>query len=195
MANLVFENNAVLGLRFDKDQIGLEARVFGKPTPDQHRRLGMVKLALVDDHDCQPHREPETMRSKPYPLFDELIGVFGNGLKRRREIREMRELEPNEFTGIARELGITPEDLDTFVRKGPQAVDELPKLLKALGIDETALGRNQPLVLRDMERVCTACQQKHRCSRDLKTGTSAEHFEDYCLNALTIDALDRKQRD
>ena len=84
------------------------------------------------------------MRSKPYPLFDKLFGVFGNGLKRRREIREMRELEPSEFAAIARELSITPEDLDTLVHKGPQAVDELPKLPKALGIDETALGRNQP---------------------------------------------------
>jgi len=106
----------------------------------------------------------------------------------------MRELEPSEFAAIARELSITPEDLDTLVHKGPQAVDELPKLPKALGIDETALARNQPLVLRDMERVCAACQQKHQCSRDLRDGTSAEHFDEYCLNASTIDALDRKQR-
>ena len=101
-----------------------------------------------------------TLRSKLYPTVKKLTDLFGNWLEHRREVREMRELEPNQFTGIARELGITPDDLDTFVSRGPQAVDELPKLLRALGIDETALARNQPLVLRDMKRVCAACQQK-----------------------------------
>jgi hypothetical protein len=134
------------------------------------------------------------MRSKPYPMIGKLIDAFGNWLEHRREVHEMRELEPSEFTAIARELSITPEDLDTFVHNGPQAVDELPKLLKVLGIDETALARNRPPVLREMERVCAACQQKHRCSRDLRDGTIAENFERYCLNASTIDALDRKQR-
>lgn len=85
------------------------------------------------------------MRSKPYPMIGKLVDAFGNWLEHRREVREMRELEPSEFTAIARELSITPEDLDTFVHNGPQAVDELPKLLKVLGVDETALARNQPL--------------------------------------------------
>jgi hypothetical protein len=65
----------------------------------------------------------------------------------------------------------------------------LPKLLTALGIDEKALSRTQPLVLRDMARVCTSCQQKYQCDRDLDAGASAQHYEEYCLNASTIDAL------
>ena len=136
-----------------------------------------------------------TLRSKLYPTVKKLTDLFGNWLEHRREVREMRELEPNQFTGIARELGTTLDDLDTFVSRGPQAVDELPKLLRALGIDETALARNQPLVLRDMERVCAACQQKHLCSRDLKAGTTPKYFDEYCLNASTINALDIRQRD
>jgi Family of unknown function (DUF6455) len=66
----------------------------------------------------------------------------------------------------------------------------LPKLLTALGIDEKALSRTQPLVLRDMIRVCASCQQKRQCDRDLDAGTAAQHYEEYCLNASTIDALD-----
>src|SRR5229473_1553835 len=77
-----------------------------------------------------------------------------------------------EFSNIAHELCITPADLDTFVRQGPRAVDELPKLLTALGIDEEALSRTQPFLLRDMIRVCASCQQKHQCDRDLDAGTS-----------------------
>ena len=76
-----------------------------------------------------------------------------------------------------------------LVRQGPHAADELPRLLKSLGIDEADLARTQPLVLRDMERVCAMCASKRQCDRDLAAGTSAEHYEEYCLNAPTIDSL------
>lgn len=69
----------------------------------------------------------------------------------------------------------------------------MPKLLTALGIDEKALSRTQPLALRDMVRVCASCQQKHQCDRDLDAGTSAQHYEKYCLNASTIDGLDQSR--
>jgi hypothetical protein len=128
---------------------------------------------------------------KSYPLVDKVIDIFGDWLKRRREIREMRELDAGEFARIAHELCVTPGDLDTFVRQGPHATSELPKLLKALGIDEKALARSQPLVLRDMERVCASCVRKAQCDQDLDAGTSDQHYEKYCLNASTISSVDQ----
>ncbi len=130
--------------------------------------------------------------SKPYPILDKAISAFGNWLKRRRDVREVRELDRGDFTRIARELRVAPTDLDTFIKQGPHAADELPKLLTVLGIDEKFLSQTQPQVLRDMERVCSSCQKKHQCDRDLSAGTSAQHYEEYCLNAPTIDALNRK---
>jgi uncharacterized protein YjiS (DUF1127 family) len=132
-----------------------------------------------------------TPQIKSHPIISKLIDAFGNWRKHRQEIREIRDLDDDEFANLAHELRISPADLDTFVRQGPHAVDELPKLLIALGIDEKALSRTQPLVLRDMVRVCASCQQKHQCDRDLDAGTSAQHYAEYCLNASTIDALDR----
>ena len=131
-----------------------------------------------------------TPQIKSYSTIDKLVDVFSNWLKRRREIREIRDLDSAEFASIAHELCVTPADLDTFVRQGPHAVDELPKLLMALGIDEEDLSRTQPLVLRDMARVCASCRQKHKCNSDLDAGRSAQHYEEYCLNASTIDALE-----
>lgn len=110
----------------------------------------------------------------------------------REAIREIRGLDSGEFASIAHELRVAPADLETLVRRGAHAADELPKLLTALGIDEKALSRTEPLVLRDMARVCALCRQKSRCDRDLEAGTSPEHYADYCLNASTIDALERK---
>jgi hypothetical protein len=103
----------------------------------------------------------------------------------------MRQLNTGDFDRIAGELQVSPDDLNALVRQGPHAADELPKLLKALGIDEGGLARAEPLVLRDMERVCALCQQKRRCDRDLASGSSADRYAEYCLNASTIEGLGR----
>lgn len=133
-----------------------------------------------------------TSQIKSYPMVEKAIDIFGDWLKHRQELREIRELGSGEFARIAQELCVTPADLDTLVRQGPHAADELPRLLKALGIDQMALSRTQPLMLRDMARVCASCTQKARCDHDLDAGNSAQHYEEYCANAPTINALGHK---
>ncbi|WP_291867962.1 hypothetical protein [Bradyrhizobium sp.] len=128
---------------------------------------------------------------KPFPVVQFLVDTFGNWLNHRRELSEIRQLDRSDFDRIASDLRVSPVELDTLVRQGPHAADELPRLLKALGIDEADLARTQTLVLRDMERVCAMCASKRQCDRDLAAGTSAEHYEGYCLNAPTIDSLDQ----
>src|SRR6476619_1774787 len=101
----------------------------------------------------------------------------------------MRQMDAANFGRIAGELRVSSADLEALVRQGPHAADELPKMLKALGIDEGDLARTEPLVLRDMERVCTLCRHKRQCERELAAGTATEHYERYCPNASTIDGL------
>jgi hypothetical protein len=132
-----------------------------------------------------------TTQSKPYPRVEYLIDHFAGWLKHRRELNEMRQLDRADFNRIAADLEVSPDDLDELVRRGPHAADELPVLLKALGIDGTALERTQPLVVRDMERVCAMCRHKAQCDRELIAGTAAEHFQGYCANAPTIAGLER----
>jgi len=133
-----------------------------------------------------------TVQEHPYPRVELLINTFGDWLKHRRELKEMREMDAANFGRIASELRMSSADLEALVRRGPHAADELPKMLKALGIDQEALMRTEPLVLRDMERVCALCSQKHRCDRDLAAGTAASHYDEYCANAPTIDGLGRR---
>jgi hypothetical protein len=130
--------------------------------------------------------------SKQYPIVDKIVDAFSNWLRRRRDIREIRELDSSEFAKIARELNVPPTDLDTLVHQGPHASDELLHLLTLLGLDKELLSRTQPLALRDMTRVCASCQQKRRCNRDLSTGASAQHYEEYCLNTPAIEELKTK---
>jgi uncharacterized protein YjiS (DUF1127 family) len=130
-----------------------------------------------------------TPETKPYPVVDMLIDMFGSWLRARRDVNELRELDSGEFARVAQELGLSPDNLDAFVRQGPHAADELPHLLTALGIDREAIARTQPMILRDMERVCAMCKHKRECDGDLLAGTSRQHYEEYCCNAQTIDGL------
>ena len=125
--------------------------------------------------------------AKPYLRTELLISTFADWIRHRRELHEMRRLDRTEFDRIARDLRISPDDLDELVRHGAHGADELPQLLKVLGIDEGDLASTQPLLLRDMERVCALCQHKRQCDHDLAAGTSAEHYKDYCANATTIE--------
>jgi hypothetical protein len=130
-----------------------------------------------------------TVQEMPYPVVSRMVDIFGNWLKHRRELREMRQMDAANFGRIAGDLRMSSADPEALVRQGPHAGDELPKMLTALSIDQDDLARTEPLVLRDMERVCALCSQKRRCDRDLAAGTSAAHYQEYCANAPTIDGL------
>ena len=131
--------------------------------------------------------------SRPYPIVQDLIESFAAWLKHRRELNEMRQLDRTDFDRIANDLRIAPEDLEELVRHGRHSADELPKMLEQLGIDEQRLGQAQPLLLRDMERVCSLCRHKPQCDRDLADGSAAENYHGYCGNAATLEALDRTE--
>jgi hypothetical protein len=133
----------------------------------------------------------DNLRDKPHSVVERLTHTFSDWLKHRQELSEIRQLDSSEFDRIAGDLRVSPADLNELVRHGPHAADELPKLLKALGIDEAGLARIEPMVLHDMERVCALCQNKRECDRDLAAGTSADHYQGYCLNAPTIEQLGR----
>jgi hypothetical protein len=48
-----------------------------------------------------------TSSIKSYPLVDKVIEIFGDWLKQRQEIRELRELDAGEFSCIAYEFCVT----------------------------------------------------------------------------------------
>ena len=135
-----------------------------------------------------------TAQETPYPSVSRVVDIFAEWLKHRRELREMREMDAVNFGQIASDLRMSSADLEALVRQGPHAADELPKMLAALGIDQDDLARTEPLVLRDMERVCSMCIHKRQCDRDLAAGSAGAHYEEYCANAPTIDGLSQRQQ-
>ena len=122
-------------------------------------------------------------------VFDGLTQRFCDWLNQRRELDELGHLSKAELNRVAGDLLISPADLTELVNQGPHAADELPKLLKALGIDLAHLAQAEPMALQDMERVCALCGHKRECDHDIANGVSADHYQQYCPNAPTITAL------
>ena len=126
---------------------------------------------------------------KNYPVVESVIDLFARWLERRREIAELCTCDAIGREKIAIDLGLSSGELDQLVQRGPHAADELPKMMAALGLDAKAIARAQPLVMRDLERVCALCEQKKQCGRDLAAGTAAQHYKEYCVNAETFAVL------
>jgi len=126
---------------------------------------------------------------KNYPVVESVIDLFTRWLERRREIAELCTCDAISREKIAIDLGVSPGELDQLIRRGPHAADELPKMMAAIGLDAKAIARAQPLVMRDLERVCVLCERKDQCDRDLAAGTAAQHYKEYCANAATLATL------
>ena len=124
-----------------------------------------------------------------FPIVENAINLFGDWLQHQREMRELRDMNSRDYARIAQDLCITPAELDVVVRRGAHASDELPRLLKVLGIDKVTVSRTQPVLQRDMVRVCAVCQQKALCHHDLDSGALAQRYDEYCPNAPAINEL------
>ncbi|HML14343.1 MAG TPA: hypothetical protein VK456_13630 [Xanthobacteraceae bacterium] len=118
---------------------------------------------------------------------------FAAWLRTMRAARaSLRELDGpgNDVERIARDLGLAPSELRDIAAKGPGGADQLEMRLEGLHLDAAALRREEPLMMRDLERVCTTCGSKRRCVRDWLRFPDDAAWRGYCPNATTLDALE-----
>jgi hypothetical protein len=133
-----------------------------------------------------PKEEGMTPQARQYPVVDAVIDMFAKWLKHRRDIAESCSCDSAEYERIAHDLNISTGELNDLVRRGPHAADALPEMMTALGIDPKAVARVEPMVMRDLERVCSVCAHKRECAHELTAGTAAEHYDEFCPNASTL---------
>jgi hypothetical protein len=138
-----------------------------------------------------------------HPDYDSLQSVLKSIAQWIMKYRDARNIcnalvncGPDEVANIARDLRLSLSELAVLARNGPNAADPLQDLLNVLGLDKNALENDEPLVMRDLERLCTTCREKRQCRFDLANGVIADNFRDYCPNAFTLDALlqEKEQR-
>jgi len=102
---------------------------------------------------------------------------------------ELAQCTAEEVALMARDIGLSADELLSAAAKGPHAGDELPKLLRALGVDPQKIAADNPSTMRDLQRICVHCGHKGECRHDLAAGTAASRYRDYCPNAMSIKEL------
>jgi hypothetical protein len=124
-----------------------------------------------------------------YPRVSAVLDAIADWVKHRRSHRHgLDGLPDSEVHRIAHDMGISSADLRALDRLADQPL-LLPQMLAALHIDPDKLSKTEPMMFRDLQRVCAMCDSKKRCSRELNEGNAAVNFEDYCPNSLTLKAV------
>ena len=137
---------------------------------------------------------PDSDKQQPhFPVLDTMLNSFADWVNNCRSTMGhgagLARCDRNELMKIAQDLGVSPGELRTLSSRGPEAADLVQKMLQALGVDPKALSQTDPLVMRDLQRLCTTCADKGRCAHELAEGTAAAHFHEFCPNAFTLEAL------
>jgi hypothetical protein len=96
---------------------------------------------------------------------------------------------PDEVMRMAEEIGVTPSQLHELASKGTGNPNLLKSMLLALHVDPEVLADMDPLIARELKWLCITCGNKQRCKHELAKGTAAEHFREFCPNAVSLDEL------
>lgn len=137
-----------------------------------------------------PNRD---IQQSNHPVVEMVLEAIADWVSKYRNAvglnNELGQCSPDEVMRIANDLGVPANQLRELASKGPGAADLIQKMLVALNVDPKAIAMTNPLVMRDLQRLCITCGDKTRCAHELAKGTAAENFREFCPNALTLDAL------
>jgi len=102
------------------------------------------------------------------------------------------ELAAEDLERMARDLGVSACDLRSLLHRPAQDARLLRQRMELLGITPEDVSSIEAAMLRDMQRVCTMCDSRGVCIRDLRRSASDPHsqdWRDYCPNAATLNMI------
>ena len=91
---------------------------------------------------------------------------------------------------MAHDIGVSSAELYKLASRGPESADLLCRRMEVLGLDHDEVARVERATFQDLQRVCSMCDCKKRCARDLARDAADSVWKDYCPNARTLTALD-----
>ncbi len=98
--------------------------------------------------------------------------------------------DPSEKEQIARDIGVSCDELRQFAKSNSHAADLLQERMAALDLDPNEVARMSPETMRDMQRLCALCKKHRQCARDLARNASDPAWKDYCPNLDALTSLD-----
>jgi hypothetical protein len=126
-----------------------------------------------------------------YPSVGPLIIAIADWYRAWRAGAHRSELDSctaEDIERMAADVGLSVADLHRLENTGHEPF-LLPRMLAALKIDASELAKSDPAAFRDLQRVCSLCDNRRRCGRELAAGDAAATFEAFCPNALTLKGL------
>ena len=127
------------------------------------------------------------------PSIGSMLVALHAWRRRRDEIRRgLADLEScgdDDLSRMAKDVQLTPAALRQMARCRSDAANLLLRRMAALGLNAEALGRMEPAVLRDLQRLCSLCATKKRCMKELARDPADAVWREHCPNAGTLAAL------
>jgi hypothetical protein len=114
------------------------------------------------------------------------------GWKRRYFAWRISRAQRSEIAGIARETGMTVDDVRTLAGLGIHGATLLRQRMAVLQIDLDRVSQIQAEVFRELQKSCSRCNQHGRCGHDLlgRAGQPADSdWKSYCPNTEVLDML------
>src|SRR5581483_10467050 len=105
-------------------------------------------------------------------------------------VAELDACDNRELDRMAGDLALSARDLREVTAPGADAAGLLPRRMGSLHLDIEQIGRAQPRVLWDLQKLCTLCGSKRRCARDLAADADSAAWQAYCPNYDTLSALE-----
>ena len=90
---------------------------------------------------------------------------------------------------MAHDIGVSSAELYKLASRGPESADLLCRRMEVLDLDHDEVARVERATFQDLQRVCSMCDCKKRCARDLARDPADPVWKDYCPNAQTLTAL------
>lgn len=115
-----------------------------------------------------------------------LLARIGEWWRRNSELDTM---DPEQLARIAKDLGMSGQELKDLAARGPDAAHLLHERMHALGLARADVDRVMHGLMRDMERTCTCCDKKGVCKQDLAAQPGDGAWEDYCPNAVALTGV------
>ncbi len=123
------------------------------------------------------------------PMFGRITDWLKRWRDRRAVLTALDRFGKAEVERMARDVGVGAGDLRVLAGKWPDGANLLSRRVAALGLDRADIGRIEPQVLRDLQRVCSICDNKRACEHDLDRDPASAAWRDYCANADTFAAV------
>ncbi len=129
------------------------------------------------------------VEKKPRSLIHIISGWWQAWTRNISTSSELSWCTEGEVERISRDMGLPAQELRRLAQYGPDAADLLLRRMVALHIDQNEVFQTEPGTFRDLQRVCTLCESRRRCARDLARDSTDPVWEDYCPNIATLKML------